>query len=251
MTRSMVKLSLVTALAAAAGCSDSGSWTHGPLFVQGTVSSSLSVDNGRAVAMGEDGTTIWAPLDSERDFTLLLPVGHSYEIFLTSGLPDGSEMKVGHLVLPAASGTTTWLGANEQGTVDLGVLHPESSGALTVDWGTEGNHTNDPHCHQGGSMPGGGMCSGMCSGSNEWALQPTKDPGSRCTDHWGHGGGQGNGNCPPCPPQHGDGGVVEDGSTGGGVPTGGECSPDAGLDCQTGDVCDPNSGTCVTAPPNQ
>jgi hypothetical protein len=251
MTRNIVKLSLVTALAAAAGCGDSGSWTQGPLFVQGTVSSTLSVENGRAVAMGEDGTTIWAPLDAERDFTLLLAVGHSYEIFLTSGLPDGSEMKVGHLVLPAASGATTWLGANEQGTVDLGVLHPESSGAVTVDWGTEGNHTNDPHCHQG-SPPGGGMC----SGSNDWALQPTNDPGSRCADHWGHGGG-GHGNCQPCPPQNGDGGGVGDGSTGGGGDdgsTGGggpgaECN-DAGLNCQTGSLCDPATGTCVAATNN-
>jgi hypothetical protein len=242
MTRSLVKLSLVTALAAAAGCSDSGSWTQGPLFVQGTVSPALSVDNGRAVAVGEDGRTIWSALDAERDFTLLLPVGHSYEIFLAIQLPDGSEMRVGHLVLPAASGTTTWLGANEQGTVDLGVLHPESTGGLTLDWGTEGNHSNDPHCHQG-STPGGGTC----SGGNDWALQPTKAPGSRCTDHWGHGGG-GHGNCPPCPPQDAGGGA--DASMDGGGP-GAECLPDAGLECAPGLVCDPNTGTCVQSTNNQ
>jgi hypothetical protein len=239
----MVKLSLVTAVAAAAGCSDSGSWTQGPLFVQGTVSPALSVENGRAVAVGNDGRTIWTALDAERDFTLLLPLGHSYEIFLASELPDGSEMKVGHLVLPAASGTTPWLGANEQGTVDLGVMYPESAGASTLDWGTEGDHANDPHCHQG-SGSGGGMCSGgMCSGGNDWTLQPTKDPGSRCDDHWGHGGG-GQGNCPPCPPQDAGGGG--DASMGGGGP-GAECLPDGGLECAPGLVCNPTTGTCVAS----
>jgi hypothetical protein len=253
MTRSTVKLGLVVVAATIAGCSDSGSWNLNSVVVQGTVSQALSVDNGQAVAIGDDGKTIWTALDAERDFTLLLPLGHSYQIVIASGLPDGHQMKVGHLVLSAASGTSTWLGANEGGTVDLGVLHPASTAGVTAyhrssdggggdgdeDWGSEGDHSHDNGCHQGGGHGGG-----VCCGDHDEELHPTKDPGSRCWGHGGHGDdGDGDDGNKPCPPQSRDAGADADGSSG--VPAGGECLPDAGLVCAFPNVCDPTQMICV------
>jgi hypothetical protein len=255
MTRSTVKLGLMAVVATVAGCSDNGSSDWSPLFVQGTVSQGLSVDNAVAVAIGDDGRTVWTALDAQRNFTLLLPLGHSYQIVIASELPDGHQMKVGHLVLPVASGTSTWLGANEGGTVDLGVLHPSSTAAVTAyhqssdgggrdgddDWGSEGDHSHDNGCHQGGGHGGG-----VCRGDHDEELKPTKDPGSRCQDHGSHGhGGDGDDDGDkPCPPQSKDAGVDADGSSG--VPLGGECTPDGGsLVCAPPNTCDPMMKLCV------
>lgn len=240
----------VVVYGAIAGCSSGDSSGQGELTVQGTVSQALDVnDAARAVAIGSDGRTFWTDLDAERDFTLALPVGQSYRIVIANWVTCSEEEKVGHLVLPASSGTTEWLGANEPGTIDLGVLKLSSSHDADCN-DHEGNHGNDNPCHQGGHHGHGGS-GDVCCGDHDEPLSPTKHPGSKCGDHDHHrdcGDADGDGD-PQCPrgdagqpkcdagaPQ-GDAGVPQsdagsphsDAAMGGGV----------GADCLTNADCAP------------
>ena len=254
MKLSVVVTGFAVLAGALSGCSSGGSSSGPQLAVEGSVSQAVHVDNARAVGIGTDGRTFWAYLDAQRGFTLRLPVGQSYRIVIANGREGGGEVIVGHLVLPAASGTTDWLGANAPGTVDLGTLHLQSEmlpDSQHPDHG-DSDHSDDNQCHEGGHH-GGGDGDGVCSDGPDDPLPPTKDPGSKCDDHDHHShpahhgkpcdGGQdhesdgGDDDDPPCP--HGDAGHVGDaghasdgGSSsdaGGGGGVGAECLTSA--DC--------------------
>jgi hypothetical protein len=255
---SVVVLGYAVLAGALSGCSSAGPSGGPQLAVQGSVSQGVHVDNARAVAIGTDGRTFWAYLDAQRDFTLTLPVGQSYRVVIANGREGGGEAIVGHLVVPAASGASDWLGANEPGTVDLGTLQLQSESTLESEHPDHGDsdHSDDHPCHEGGHHGGGGGDGdGVCSEGNDDPLSPTKNPGSKCDDHDHHAGhpghhgshcdggkgdddgGGGDGDDPPC--SHGDaghavdaghggdGGSSSDGGTGGGV--GAECLTSA--DC--------------------
>jgi hypothetical protein len=109
------------------GCGDnSAPDAKGTLVVQGSVSSGLSIDNGRVVAIGTNGRTFWSYLDKHGDFTLKLPVGQSYRILVANQRVSGGQQVLGRLMVPSKGSKTQWLGANEPGTVNLGTLRPTS-----------------------------------------------------------------------------------------------------------------------------
>lgn len=102
--------------------SESTSRVSGSMTVHGTVSTRLSIDNARAVAIGSDGRTFWAYLDQDREFTLDLPVGQSYRVIVANQRANGGQQTIGHLTLNGSSGRTEWIGANKAINVDLGLL---------------------------------------------------------------------------------------------------------------------------------
>lgn len=102
--------------------SESTSRVSGSMTVHGTVSTRLSIDNARAVAIGSDGRTFWAYLDQDREFTLDLPVGQSYRVIVANQRANGGQQTIGHLMLSGGSGRTEWIGANKAINVDLGLL---------------------------------------------------------------------------------------------------------------------------------
>jgi hypothetical protein len=255
--RSVVVLGAVAVVAATiAGCSSADTSDQGTLAVQGTVTQALVMSGARAVAIGTDGRTFWTDLDAQRDFTLRLPVGQSYRIVIANALAGGADEKIAHLVLQASWGPSMWLGANEPGTVDLGVLK------LTTQQGDdddhEGDHDHDNGCHEGGHHHhgggGDGDGDGVCKGDHDDPLQPSKSPGSKCDDHDHHGhhhdagtdgsdhdhdgdgDGDGDGDDQPCPkadagPPKGDAGAKVDA----GVDTG--SSGGVGADCLSNKDC--------------
>jgi len=116
---------VLAAMAVACGESaeaESTSRVSGSMTVHGTVSTRLSIDNARAVAIGSDGRTFWAYLDQDREFTLDLPVGQSYRVIVANQRANGGQQTIGHLTLNGGSGRTEWIGANKAINVDLGLL---------------------------------------------------------------------------------------------------------------------------------
>jgi hypothetical protein len=268
MRSSRLVLGAAAVAATLAGCSSANPPSQPSLVVQGTVTQALSVSNPRAVAVGTDGRTFWTDLDAQRDFTLLLPVGQSYRIVIANGRGSVDE-KVAHLVVQASWGSSIWLGANQTGIVDLGVLklttHQHGHGGGDDDDDDhEGDHDHDNDCHEGGHHGGdAGGGDGVCSGDQDEPLQPTKNPGSQCDDHDHHGqhhdggkadcgkdhdgdgDGDGDGDDHPCPPPDAGppkdaGGPGTDSGGGGGV--GADCLTDADctppLTCKAG-LCSP------------
>jgi hypothetical protein len=255
MMNRVIVMGVVAWAGAIAACSSSGDSSSGPqLAVQGTVSKGVQVDNARAVAIGTDGSTYWAYLNDQRDFTLTLPVGQSYRLVIANARQGGGQAIVGHLVVPSASGGSSWLGANQPGTLDLGTLKLAWQGADDDDDGSHHHHDHDGECHHGGHHGGGGgddTCEDEHGHDEE--LSPTKHPGEECRDHDGHdddddghhhchdGGGD---HEPPCPMGDGGhagdagsnadaGGGGNDAGSGGGV--GAECLTNA--DCMPGLMC--------------
>lgn len=111
--------------------SESTSRVSGSMTVHGTVSTRLSVDNARAVAIGTDGRTFWAYLDQDREFTLDLPVGQSYRVIVANQRSGGGQQTIGHLTLNGSSGRTEWIGANRAINVDLGLLRLAGTASST------------------------------------------------------------------------------------------------------------------------
>jgi hypothetical protein len=258
-TRCFILSAAAAVAATIAGCSSANPPSQPSLAVQGTVSKTLAVESARAVAIGSDGRTFWADLDAQRDFTLWLPVGQSYRIVIASVRGGIVQEKVGHLVLQASSGSSLWLGANQPGTVDLGVLKLTSQhgGGGDDDDDHEGDHDHDNDCHQGGHHG-----DGVCGGDHDEPLEPTKQPGSKCDDHdhhcHHHDGGKADcgkdhdhdddDHCDdddqPCPSGDAgapkDAGHAGDAGDGGGLGVGGDCISDA--DCMAGLTC--KAGLC-------
>jgi hypothetical protein len=129
MRRFLMASAALFGMAMALGCSSEQPTAQGRMTVQGRVSQDLSIDNARAVAVGDNGRTYWAHLDAQRDFRLRLPVGQSYRIVIANQLPGGGQVIVGRMVLPAGEGRTVWLGANDSDVVNLGTLRPASATA--------------------------------------------------------------------------------------------------------------------------
>lgn len=259
---------------------DSGS--SGALALTGTVSSAVTVDDARAIAIDGDGHTVSAYLDADRGFTLRLPVGRSYRVVIANPRREGGLVQVAHLTLNGDE----WLGANEEGSVDLGVLVPTSNAAPsggsdlairtygvppTGGGDHDGDHDDDADDDDDDKKSGGGSSGSacdddddgdadLCTDGHDTEVKPSKDPGDKCKakDH-GKGRHEGRGrrhhhhhpkSC-ACPPDSGtsDGGATSDGSTsdsGSDAAVGG----DAGIggeclvtsDCQLGLVC--SGGIC-------
>jgi hypothetical protein len=232
-------------------CSSGDPSGRGELAVQGSVSQAVSLDNARVIAIGSDGRTFWSYLDAQRDFTLFVPVGQSYRVVIASEQAGGLQVKAGHLVVQAASGATSWLGANQPGLVDLGVLQ------LTTQRDArdrrEPDHSDDNECHEGthqGYGGGGWAGHGFCDGGHDEPLQPTKTPGAWCDDHDHHHGDagkddDGDWDDEPCQGDGGahDGGANDSGAHGGdaGTTSGGDSGSSTGggvgADCLTSAQC--------------
>ena len=125
---------VLAAMAVACGESaeaESTSRVSGSMTVHGTVSTRLSIDNARAVAIGSDGRTFWAYLDQDREFTLDLPVGQSYRVIVANQRANGGQQTIGHMMLSGSNGRTEWIGANKAINVDLGLLRLAGTTAST------------------------------------------------------------------------------------------------------------------------
>lgn len=212
---------VLAAMAVACGASagdESASSTSGAMTVHGSVSSRLSLDNARAVAIGSDGRTFWAYLDQDREFTLELPVGQSYRVIVANQRPGGGQQTVGHLVLAGGSGRTEWLGANSAIDVDLGTLRVAGGSSTKIACDCSGDDEADPksakHDDDYPSKEGKGSSTGKDTGTknaddsaddsaddgdkggvkdpddcdvctdpgSDSELEPTKKPGSACDD---------------------------------------------------------------------
>jgi hypothetical protein len=141
------RFACIASLFALVACGSSSS-SEGTLTVRGTLGSSATVDNARAVAIGSDGKRHWAYLDRDGDFTLELPVGTSYRLLIANQLESGYQKTIGHLMIKTSDGRSEWIGANETGTINLGKLRTASSVATTGDTST---HTQCAACSGGGS----------------------------------------------------------------------------------------------------
>jgi hypothetical protein len=232
-------------------CSDD---SNGELAVQGTVSQAITVDNARAVAVGQDGRTFWTYLDAHRDFTLRLPTGQSYRIYVSNGRASGGRAMVAHLALRGAAGKTPWLGVTATGTVDLGALRPASasgSGGVTIqcesckgddhghDDAEKANHDADNECHEKHhGKPKDHDDDDVCEHDGDTELEPSNDPGKACEDKGEHDHDQ---DVCAAPDGGADAGAVD---AGGGGAAGAECLVTA--DCSSALVC--LAGHCAPPP---
>jgi hypothetical protein len=178
----------VLAMVGALACSHNDD--PGTMTLQATVDpGAVRVDNARAVAVSTSGDVYWAYLDRQRDFTLALPVGTSYRVFIANQMQGGGQSKVARVIFPTSNGSTEWIGANNAGAVvDAGLLQVDD-GTSTATGGTkiqchcgtesssgdkpktshkgESNHKDDYPCHHGKNRSGGGNQGGNSQGEND------------------------------------------------------------------------------------
>jgi len=184
-------------LAACSSGADEASSAGSTMRVQGTVSQQLAVDNARAVAVGSDGRTVWTYLDGDRDFSLKLPLGQSYRIFIANQLSSGGQSVVARLVLDGADGRTEWLGANRGGVVSLGTLRPgpgaerslqptcsdcEGSDEETKD---ESTHEDDLECTASDESPFDDEKDGTCASCDEPSSEDVDESGGKVSSKAG------------------------------------------------------------------
>jgi hypothetical protein len=149
-------------LIAVLGCGSSDAPPR-TMTLQGSLSASdRQTDNARAVAFSDTGHMYWSYLSATGGFTLKVPVNHAYRVVFANQLPDGGQVKIGHVTVARADSRSTWLGANGGGTVNLGRLSTAgpSTGLATLSSGSgrggrgggdgeddDNDHSGDYGCH--------------------------------------------------------------------------------------------------------
>ena len=211
----MLSGAVLVAMAAVACSAAEASDASNTMTVHASVTTNLSIDNARAVAIGTDGRTFWAYVDRDRDFTLELPVGQSYRIIVANQRTSGGQRTVGHVVLDGARGTTEWIGANAPGDVDLGKLRlagtsttssglstkcgscPADDGKGGGDDGDKDDYSDDYGTKSGDKGTKGSGDTGSKSGGDTGSKGGDGDKGSSCAcDDEGGGDGTGKGKGP-------------------------------------------------------
>lgn len=156
---------------------------------------SVALDNARAIAISGNETRFWTFLNRRGEFTLQLPAGESYRIVFANQLPDGGQVKFGHLNVAKGNGHSEWFGANQTGTVELGNIALARSASNESSFSSEPPPPNDSAPWNGPTSPANDEWKAP-PGEGDWACHrddsvartpnqpPAQEPG-----HWNESSG--------------------------------------------------------------